>query len=135
MNLHINAGPTKLPSEPEVEQLAASQPPATVARRFPASPLAWANLAQAAWNDGETLESYAYARVGYHRGLDRLRKSGWRGSGSVPMSHEPNMAFLRCLYYLGRAAAAIDEDDEVSRITEFLDECDPGIRDFFTDQD
>ena len=28
---------------------------------------------------GRVLDSYAYARVVYHRGLDALRRSGWRG--------------------------------------------------------
>ena len=55
------------------------------------------------------MESYAYARVGYHRGLDLLRRNGWKGHGPVPWEHEPNRGFLRCLHALARAAAAIGE--------------------------
>ena len=39
---------------------------------------------------GRVVESYAYARVGYHRGLDLLRRNGWKGHGPVPWEHEPN---------------------------------------------
>ena len=45
----------------------------------------------------ETIEAYAYARTGYHRGLDALRRNGWKGFGPVPWSHEPNRGFLRCV--------------------------------------
>jgi hypothetical protein len=38
----------------------------------------------------------------------------------VPWSHEPNRGFLRSLYYLGAAAAAIGEDDEAERCRQFL---------------
>ena len=56
--------------------------------------------------EGRTVvESYAYARVGYHRGLDLLRRNGWKGHGPVPWEHEPNRGFLRCLHALARAAA------------------------------
>jgi hypothetical protein len=71
------------------------------------------------------LESYAYARVGYHRGLDALRKAGWRGTGPIPWSHEPNRGVLRSLYALRRAADAIGEADEVARLDEFLRTSDP----------
>ena len=37
---------------------------------------------------------YAYARVGYHRSLDLLRRNGWKGHGPVPWEHEPNRGFL-----------------------------------------
>ena len=43
------------------------------------------------------VEAYAYARTGYHRGLDQLRRSGWKGFGPIPFSHEPNRGFLRAL--------------------------------------
>ena len=72
-----------------------------------------------------TVESYAYARVGYHRGLDALRKAGWRGQGPVPWAHVPNRGFLRSLYALQRAAAAIGEAEEVDRIGRFLNDSDP----------
>ena len=71
------------------------------------------------------LESYAYYRVGYHRGLDALRQAGWRGSGYVRWSHPSNRGFLRCLQGLGRQAAAIREDDEATRCRDFLRQLDP----------
>lgn len=128
--MHISIGPesTYLSEDPEVDSLIASQDPETVARVRPDSPLAWAVLAQDAWDHGDELESYAFARVGYHRGLDLLRRNGWKGKGPVPYSHEPNRGFLQALYCLGRAAEAIGETDEVTRISEFLDDCDPSAR-------
>jgi hypothetical protein len=91
-----------------------------VAGRFPAYSAAWAALAELALRDGDPVTAYAYARAGYHRGLDQLRRSGWRGNGPVPWSHEANRGFLRSLYYLGEAAAAIGEDDEADRCRQFL---------------
>lgn len=73
----------------------------------------------------DTLESYAYYRVGYHRGLDALRRSGWRGSGYVRWENESNRAFLRCLSGLRRCAAEIGEDDEAERCGVFLLQLDP----------
>ena len=98
---------------------------ALVAAAHPASPLAWAELADIAHADGSMLESYAYARVGYHRGLDALRRAGWRGQGPVPWRHEPNRGVLRALYALRRAAKEIGEVEEVERLTVFLDGADP----------
>src|SRR5699024_4490665 len=69
--------------------------------------------------------AYAYARVGYHRGLDALRAAGWRGAGPIPYAHEVNRGFLRALYALGRAAGAIGEGEEAARIEEFLASSDP----------
>ena len=94
--------------------------PADVAARFPAYPAAWAALAEQALARGDAVTAYAYARVGYHRGLDQLRRSGWRGSGPIPWEHEPNRGFLRSLHLLGLAAAAIGEDDEAVRCAQFL---------------
>jgi hypothetical protein len=71
------------------------------------------------------LEAYAYARVGYHRGLDALRGAGWRGQGPVPWSHEPNRGVLRSLFALRRGAAAIGETAEVERLGTFLADADP----------
>ncbi|MFZ6991426.1 DUF3151 domain-containing protein [Curtobacterium sp. RRHDQ66] len=117
---------TLLPAEPEVTAaLAADAPVASVVVSHPSSSLAWALLADEAWERGATLESYAYARVGYHRGLDSLRKAGWRGAGPVPWSHEPNRGVLRALFALRRAAIAIEEPGEPERLTEFLDGADP----------
>ncbi|MGO4690275.1 DUF3151 domain-containing protein [Glaciibacter sp. 2TAF33] len=98
---------------------------ALVVAAHPASPLAWAELAEIAHADGSTLESYAYARVGYHRGLDALRRAGWRGQGPIPWRHEPNRGVLRALYALRRAAQEIGELDEVERLTGFLNGADP----------
>lgn len=117
--------PTLLPEEPEVNaRYEAGDLPEEIAQRFPASSLAWALAAEDAWGEGRTLESYAYARVGYHRGLDSLRGAGWKGAGPVPWEHEPNRGFLRALYSLGRAAAAIGETDEVDRIATLLSDSD-----------
>jgi hypothetical protein len=71
------------------------------------------------------VERYAYARVGYHRGLDTLRASGWRGSGYVRWRHESNHGFLRALEGLRSAAAEIGEADEEERCAIFLRQCDP----------
>lgn len=119
--------PTLLPEEPEVVRSIADPEldSAEVAKSHPTSSLAWALLADEAWEAGRTLESYAFARVGYHRGLDALRRAGWRGQGPVPWRHEPNRGVLRALYALRRAAGAIGETDEVERLAKFLDDADP----------
>ena len=128
-NLLEGPPPTLLPADPAVEaELAAGADPDSVVRAHPESSLAWAVLADQAWAEGRIVESYAFARVGYHRGLDALRRNGWKGHGPVPWEHEPNQGFLRCLIALGRSAEAIGEQHEVERIDVFLDECDPTIR-------
>ena len=121
---------TLLPPEPEVIAALSrtgSRGIPDVVAAHPTSPLAWATLADLAHSEGRTLESYAYARVGYHRGLDSLRKAGWRGQGPIPWSHEPNRGVLRALYALRRAAADIGETDEVERLTAFLNGADPSV--------
>ncbi len=105
---------------------------AEVAAHFPAYSAAWAVLARAALDGGEPVAAYAYARTGYHRGLDQLRKAGWRGSGPVPWSHTPNQGFLRCLHLLALAADAIGEADEAARCAQFLRDCDPKAADALT---
>lgn len=118
--------PTLLPEETEVvNALAEGQEPVDLAAQHPTSSLVWALLAEEALDGGYTVEGYAYARVGYHRGLDALRGNGWRGSGPVPWSHEPNRGFLRSLAALGQAATAIGEESEINRISTFLYDCDP----------
>jgi len=113
--------PTLLPDDPEIRAaLEGGADPRTVAADNPTSSLAWAALADEAFATGNTIESYAYARVGYHRGLDLLRRNGWKGHGPVPWEHEPNRGFLRCLNALARAAGAIGEEDEATRCTLFL---------------
>jgi len=108
--------------------LASGLDPAQVAADHPADCAAWAALADRAWASGDVIASYAFARTGYHRGLDALRRAGWKGFGPVPWSHEPNRGFLRALFALGRAAAQIGETDEAARITAFLDDSDPAVR-------
>ncbi|WP_077489694.1 DUF3151 domain-containing protein [Sinomonas mesophila] len=118
--------PTRLPAESEVYQgLALGHRAEDLVATHPESSLLWAILAEEAWSEGRTIESYAFARVGYHRGLDALRRNGWRGAGPVPWEHEPNQGFLRALYALGRAASAIGEADEPERIEKFLEGSDP----------
>jgi hypothetical protein len=95
---------------------------AAVAAGDPRCLQAWADLAEVA---SDSVEQYAYARVGYHRGLDALRAAGWRGSGYVRWRHESNRGFLRSLYNLQLAAAAIGEVDEEQRCALFLRQLDP----------
>lgn len=86
---------------------------------------AWAELGEDALNGGRSVEAYAYFRVGYHRGLDRIRRAGWRGSGRVPWSHEGNRGFLRSLRGLSKAAQEIGELDEADRCADFLQQLAP----------
>ncbi|MFN2595126.1 MAG: DUF3151 domain-containing protein [Actinomycetota bacterium] len=119
-HLHITE-----PAETEIEEPAGSlealetEQPAKVSAAYPLCLAAWAALGNEALRDGRTVEAYAFYRVGYHRGLDRIRKAGWRGSGTVPWSHEGNRGFLRSLKGLGDAAGAIGETDEQTRCEEF----------------
>jgi uncharacterized protein DUF3151 len=113
--------PTLLPADPAAATLASGTPAADVARSHPESPLAWATLAeQAAESGADDLTVYAYARVGYHRSLDLLRRNGWKGHGPVPWEHEPNRGFLRALAALSRAAGSIGETGEEERCATFL---------------
>jgi hypothetical protein len=122
---NLLAPPTKLPEDPAVPRLAAGEDAAAVAADLPTSSAAWASLAEAALTAGRTIEGYAYARTGYHRGLDALRRAGWKGQGPVPWSHEPNRGFLRAVHALGRAAADIGEDAEAARCAQLLSDSDP----------
>ena len=125
-NLLGGPTPTLLPDEPGPrEELAAGTDPAEVAAQHPTSSLAWALLAEVALADGRTVEGYAYARTGYHRALDTLRRNGWKGHGPVPWEHEPNRGFLRALHALGQAAGTIGEHDEAQRCRTFLRESSP----------
>ena len=113
--------PTHLPEDPAAAALASGQDKYAVAKQFPASPFAWAALAgQAAEDQSDPVTIYAYARVGYHRSLDMLRRNGWKGHGPVPWEHEPNRGFLMCLALLALAAQAIGETDEWERCSGFL---------------
>jgi hypothetical protein len=102
---------TRATSSQDVERVAADHPTCLAA---------WATLGEAALDDDRPVAAYAYFRVGYHRGLDRIRSAGWRGRGKVPWAHEGNRGFLRSLGGLGRAAAAIGEQEEATRCAEFL---------------
>lgn len=95
---------------------------AAIAASTPRCIEAWAGLAESAT---DPIEQYAFARVGYHRGLDALRAAGWRGSGYVRWAHPSNRGFLRCLDALRHAAAQIGEADEEERCAVFLRQLDP----------
>lgn len=114
--------PTHLPEDPAAAELADGAPARDVVRRHPESPLAWASMAETALGDEATddVTAYAYARVGYHRSLDLLRRNGWKGHGPVPWSHVPNRGFLRALAALTKAAGLIGESAEEQRCAQFL---------------
>lgn len=95
---------------------------AAVVAEWPRYLDAWARLGDLG---RDAVERYAYYRIGYHRGLDRLRASGWRGSGYVRWQHEPNRGFLRALDGLRRTAVEIGETDEAERCATFLHQLDP----------
>ncbi len=97
--------------------LDAGTSPRDVAASHPTYALAWALLAEGA---DDPVTAYAFARTGYHRSLDALRRNGWKGHGPVPWEHLPNRGFLRSLAALGRAAAAIEETAEADRCRSFL---------------
>ena len=82
----------------------------------------WAELGRLARDD---IEAYAAFRVGYHRGLDRLRANGWRGSGYVRWEHPTNRGFLLALHGLATQARVIGEMDEAERCDVFLRQLDP----------
>lgn len=121
-----NAGTpeTRLPEDPAAAELEADDAPVIdIVGRYPASSLGWALLAEQALAEDSaegTIRAYAFARTGYHRGLDALRRSGWRGSGPVPWEHHPNRGFLRALWALSVAAGRIGETDEQERCSQFL---------------
>jgi hypothetical protein len=73
----------------------------------------------------DDVTAYAYARVGYHRSLDSLRRNGWKGHGPVPWEHEPNRGFLRSLAALALAAGRIGEYHEADRCDSFLRDSSP----------
>ena len=104
---------------PDAERRAAV---ATVVAANPRFLDGWARLGQLGRDD---IEQYSAFRVGYHRGLDRLRANGWRGSGYVRWVHEENRGFLRALHGLSTTAGRIGETDEEERCALFLKQLDP----------
>ncbi len=120
-NLFGEPPPTLLPADEEPSGLVASGARAVdVAAGYPGFSLAWAMLAEEALAAGRPVQAYAYARTGYHRGLDALRRNGWKGHGPIPWSHVPNQGFLRSLAALAKAAGALGEDIEAKRCLTFL---------------
>lgn len=123
--LSSSAPATRLPGDPAIAELAdhGREDFLSVVRSHPASSLCWALLAEGsllAGTESSDIAAYAYARTGYHRGLDALRKAGWRGQGPIPWGHLPNQGFLRCLWALSVAAGRIGEDAEARRYERFL---------------
>ncbi|MEP7091744.1 MAG: DUF3151 domain-containing protein [Nocardioidaceae bacterium] len=125
--------PTLLPVDPAAAELDAGTPVVDVVRSHPESPVAWATLAEhalaAATDDVGEVAAYAYARVGYHRSLDQLRRNGWKGNGPVPWEHVPNRGFLRALATLSLAATRIGETAEADRCAAFLRDSSPAAAD------
>jgi len=105
--------------------MAAGADPRDLVRAAPDFSEAWAVLAERSLADGDPIAAYAYARTGYHRGLDQLRRSGWKGFGPIPWTHRPNQGFLRALAALAKAAGEIGETDEHDRCRDFLADSDP----------
>jgi hypothetical protein len=125
----LGPDPVLLPRDAEAEgELEAGEVPAIVAAAHPSASVAWGTLAEQALADDQPVAAYAYARTGYHRGLDQLRRNGWKGFGPVPYAHEPNRGFLRCVAALARAAQEIGETPEYARCLDLLDDCDPAAR-------
>lgn len=134
-DVHLSSGPpeTVLGDEP-ADALAAlveaqSQPSgdrrgavSAVVARWPSFLDGWAQLGDLG---RDPVEAYACFRVAYHRGLDRLRQEGWRGSGYVRWRHPTNRGFLRALDGLRAAADAIGERAEMERCELFLRQLDP----------
>ncbi len=124
-NLLGGPAPTFLPEDPAAGELGRGVSAEEVVRSHPASSLVWATLAESALAEGDDLRGYAFARVGYHRGLDALRGSGWKGHGPIPDSHEPNRGFLRCLAALAEASDRIGDLPEAERCHQFLADANP----------
>jgi hypothetical protein len=122
----LDAEPTRLRDQLEAAlELPVDERRAAVARIVADNPRyldAWARLGQLG---RDPIERYAAFRVGYHRGLDRLRQSGWRGSGYVRWAHPENRGFLRAVDGLRASAAEIGEADEDERCALFLRQLDP----------
>lgn len=123
-NLLPEPDPTLLPVDgPDAIARAALTGGSSARDTIPAAPAAsllWALLAEDALGHSDPVTAYAFARTGYHRGLDALRRAGWRGQGPIPAGHQPNQGFLRAMLALAEAAGAIGEHDEADRCRSFL---------------
>ncbi len=122
--------PTLLPIDPAVAEIAERGRDAfiEIVSARPESSLCWALLAEGSLAVGSAeadVAAYAYARTGYHRGLDALRRSGWKGAGPVPWEHAPNRGFLRALWALAEAAGRIDDQVEQERCAQLLRDSSP----------
>ena len=98
---------------------------AEVIADWPNNLLAWATLGDFG---RDQVESYAAYRVGYHRGLDRLRQSGWKGSGFVLWDKTENLGVLRCLEGLAELSNEIGDTEESDRCFHFLKQLDPSYQ-------
>ena len=129
-NLLGGPAPTLLPDRPQPQAaLDGGRDPVEVVTSWPDFSEGWAALAERALAAGEPVAGYAYARTGYHRGLDQLRRAGWKGHGPVPWAHRPNQGFLRALAALAQAAQAIGETEEYERCTRVLADSAPDAAD------
>ena len=122
--------PTLLPEDPAAAELADNgrERFLAIVSAHPTSSLCWALLAEGSLKIGTPegdIGAYAYARTGYHRGLDALRRAGWRGTGPVPWEHVPNRGFLRALHALAVASERIGDTTELQRCRQFLRDCSP----------
>lgn len=122
---HGTTPATRLPEDPAAAELAEHGRDrfVQIVRAHPESSLCWALLAEGALSmgsDDADVTAYAYARTGYHRGLDKLRRAGWKGAGPVPWEHQPNRGFLRCVWALAVAAHRIGEIEEYRRCAQLL---------------
>lgn len=122
---HSTIPATKLPEDPAAAEIRdhGKERFVDIVRKHPESSLCWALLAEGALTLGTPdaeVTAYAYARTGYHRGLDALRKAGWKGQGPIPWEHGPNRGFLRALWALTVAAHRIGEEAESARCAQFL---------------
>jgi hypothetical protein len=102
-----------------------TEPLRQVAARWPACLDAWARLGARTLADGDPVAAYAYARTGYHRGLDRLRAHGWGGVGMVRWARPSNRGFLRALRLLMITSGRLGDEEEAERCLRFLLELDP----------
>lgn len=118
------AAPTLLPVDPAVAELAGGRERLIeIVSAHPESSLCWALLAEGSLQMGSPegdVGAYAYARTGYHRGLDALRRAGWKGAGPVPWAYAPNRGYLRALWALSLAAGRIGDAGEEQRCAQLL---------------